>query len=71
MIVFDIFVLNRYKSCCHFIHNNMLISFQLQETGTNMDIIYSFLAKPLDKHGVTLVRITYPPVAIGHFHSTE
>ena len=27
-----------------------------------MDIILSFLAKPLDKHGITLVHITYPPL---------
>ena len=29
---------------------------------TNMDIILSFLAKPVDKHGITLVHITYPPL---------
>ena len=29
---------------------------------TNMDIIVSFLAKPVDKHGITLVHITYPPL---------
>ena len=27
-----------------------------------MDIILSFLAKPVDKHGITLVHITYPPL---------
>ena len=30
-----------------------------QENRTNMDIILFFLAEPLDKHGVTLVHITY------------
>ena len=30
---------------------------------TNMDIILSFLAKPLDKHGITPVHITYPPLS--------
>ena len=29
---------------------------------TNMDTTLSFLAKSLDKHGVTLVHITYPPL---------
>ena len=29
-----------------------------------MDITLSFLAKSLDKHGVTLVHITYPPLLI-------
>ena len=29
---------------------------------TNMDITLSFLAKSLDKHGITLVHITYPPL---------
>ena len=29
---------------------------------TNMDIILSFLAKPVDKHGITLLHITYPPL---------
>ena len=29
---------------------------------TNMEITLSFLAKSLDKHGITLVRITYPPL---------
>ena len=28
-----------------------------------MDIILLFLAKPLDKHGITLVHITYTPLA--------
>ena len=33
------------------------------EKRTNMDIILSsFLAKPMDKHGITLVHITYPPL---------
>ena len=32
-----------------------------RENRTNMDIILSFLAKPVDKHGITLVYITYPP----------
>ena len=27
-----------------------------------MDIILLFLAKPLDKHGTTLMHITYPPL---------
>ena len=27
-----------------------------------MDIILSFLAKPVDKYGITLLRITYPPL---------
>ena len=30
-----------------------------------MDIILLFLAKPLDKHGTTLVHITYPPLDTG------
>ena len=30
--------------------------------GTNIDIILLFLTKPLDKHGDTLVHITYPPL---------
>ena len=29
-----------------------------------MDIIISFVAKPVDKHGITLVHITYPPLGI-------
>ena len=33
-----------------------------QESWTNMDIILLFLAKPLDKHGTTLIHITYPPL---------
>ena len=33
-----------------------------RENRTNMDVILSFLAKPLDKHGITLVHITYPPL---------
>ena len=32
------------------------------ENRTNMDIILSFLAKPVDKHGITLVHITYLPL---------
>ena len=35
-----------------------------RENGTNMDIILSFLAKPVDKHGTTLVHITYPPLEL-------
>ena len=31
---------------------------------TNMDIILSFLAKPVDKHGITLAHVTYPPLRI-------
>ena len=33
-----------------------------RENRTNIDIILSFLAKPVDKHGITLVHITYPPL---------
>ena len=33
-----------------------------RENRTKMDIILSFLAKPVDKHGITLVHITYPPL---------
>ena len=33
-----------------------------RENRTNIDIILSFLAKPVDKHGITLVYITYPPL---------
>ena len=33
-----------------------------RENRTNMDIILSFLAKPVDKHGITLVHITYLPM---------
>ena len=29
---------------------------------TNMDIILSVSVKPLDKHGITPVHITYPPL---------
>ena len=29
-----------------------------------MDIILSFLAKSLDRHGITLVHIPYPPLAV-------
>ena len=32
------------------------------ENRTNMHIILLFLAKPLDKHGTTLVHTTYPPL---------
>ena len=35
-----------------------------RENRTNMDIILSFLAKPVDKHGITQVRITYPPLDV-------
>ena len=35
-----------------------------RENRTNMDIILLFLVKPLDKHGITLVRITYPPLRV-------
>ena len=31
-----------------------------RENRTNMDIILLFLGKPLDKHGITPVHITYP-----------
>ena len=34
------------------------------ENGTNMDIILSFLAKSVDKHSITLVHITYPPLVL-------
>ena len=30
-----------------------------RENGTNMDRIFLFLAKPLEKHGITLMHITY------------
>ena len=33
-----------------------------RKNGTNMDIILSFLAKSVDKHNITLVHITYPPL---------
>ena len=33
-----------------------------RENRTNKDIILLILAKPLDKHGITLVHITYPPL---------
>ena len=35
-----------------------------RKNGTNMDIILSFLAKSVDKHSITLVHITYPPLKI-------
>ena len=35
-----------------------------RENRTNIDIILSFLAKPVDKHGTTLVHITYPPLGL-------
>ena len=35
-----------------------------RENRTNIDIILSFLAKSVDKHGITLVHITYPPLGI-------
>ena len=31
---------------------------------TNMDIILSFVAKPVDRHGITPVHITYPTFAL-------
>ena len=34
-----------------------------RKNGTNMDIILSFLAKSVDKRGITLVHITYPPLS--------
>ena len=36
-----------------------------------MDIILLFLAKPLDKHGTTLVHITYPPLDVGAYNESE
>ena len=33
-----------------------------RKNGTNIDIILSFLAKSVDKHSITLVHITYPPL---------
>ena len=35
---------------------------KILEDRTNMDIILLFLAKPLEKHGTTLVHMTYPPL---------
>ena len=35
-----------------------------RENRTNMNIIISFEAKPVDNHGITLVHITYPPLGI-------
>ena len=35
---------------------------QKPENRTNMDMILSFLAKPVDKHGITLVHINYLPL---------
>ena len=29
-----------------------------------MDIILSFLAKPVNKHGITQVHVAYPPLAV-------
>ena len=34
-----------------------------RENRTNMDIILSFLAKLVDKHGITLLHITNPPLS--------
>ena len=34
------------------------------ENRTNIDIILSFLAKPVDKHGITLVFFPYPPLQL-------
>ena len=39
------------------------------ENRTNIDIILTFLAKPVDKHGTTLVHITYPPLKYTVLHS--
>ena len=33
-----------------------------RENRTNMDIILLVLAKPVGKHGITLVHITHPPL---------
>ena len=33
-----------------------------RENRTNMDITLSFLSKPVDKHGITLVYYSYPPL---------
>ena len=41
-----------------------------RNNGTNMDIILSFLAKSVDKHSITPVHITYPPL-IFPAHSKE
>ena len=41
-----------------------------REYRTNIDIILLFLGKPVDKRGITQVRITYPPLLffqISHF----
>ena len=35
-----------------------------RENRTSLDIILSFLAKPVDKHGITLVYIPYPPLQL-------
>ena len=35
-----------------------------RENRTHMDIILLFLTKQLDKHGITLVHITYPPLNV-------
>ena len=39
-----------------------------RENRTNMDIILLILAKTLDKHGTTLVHITYPPLVFQYPH---
>ena len=44
--------------------SNFLSGQKSRENKTNMDIIISFVAKPVDKHGITLVHITYPPLGI-------
>ena len=36
-----------------------------RKNGTNLDKILSFLAKSVDKHSITLVHITYPPLRDG------
>ena len=43
-------------------------TFKSRENRTNIDIILSFLGKPVDKHGTTLVHITYPPL---DFHAVH
>ena len=42
-----------------------------RENRTNMDIILSFLAKPVDKHGITLVYIPYPPLQLMSLESSD
>ena len=43
---------------------NIQIGQNSQENRTNMDIILLILAKPLGKHGITHMHITYPPLWI-------